>query len=76
MKKVFTGFIIFLVFMAACTLISRSVYAYRLPMVGTLLPEAKYVEHKLEAEGTVVAGGEAGDLQAGVPDFLLFGERG
>ncbi len=58
MKKVFTGFIIFLVFMAACTLISRSVYAYRLPMVGTLLPEAKYVEHKLEAEGTVVAGGE------------------
>ena len=47
-----------LVFMALCTLISKSVYAYRLPMVSTLTPESKYVEHKVEAEGIVIAGGE------------------
>jgi len=58
MKKVIAGFGIFLVFMAACTLISKSVYAYRLPMVSTTVPESKYVEHEVEAEGIVVAGGE------------------
>ncbi len=58
MKKVIAGFGVFLVFMAACTLISKSVYAYRLPMVSTTVPESKYVEHKVEVEGIVVAGGE------------------
>ncbi len=58
MKRVIAGFGIFLVFMALCTLISKSVYAYRLPMVSTLTPESKYVEHKVEAEGIVIAGGE------------------
>ncbi len=58
MKKVIAGFGIFLIFMAACTLISRSVYAYRIPMVSTVCPESKYVEHKVEAEGIVIAGGE------------------
>ena len=58
MKKVIAGFGVFLVFMALCTLISKSVYAYRLPMVSTLTPESKYVEHKVEAEGIVIAGGE------------------
>lgn len=58
MKKVIAGFGIFLVFMVLCTLISKSVYAYRPPMVSTLTPESKYVEHKVEAEGIVIAGGE------------------
>lgn len=58
MKKVIAGFGIFLILMAACTLISRSVYAYRLPMVSAVRPESKYVEHKVEAEGIVIAGGE------------------
>ncbi len=58
MKKMIAGFGIFLIFMAACTLISKSVYAYRLPMVTTLCPESKYVEHTVEAEGLVIAGGE------------------
>lgn len=58
MKKVMAGFGIFLVFMVVCTVISRSVYAYRLPMVDTVTPESKYVEHKVEAEGIVTAGGE------------------
>ncbi|MEY8266448.1 hypothetical protein AALA79_08795 [Lachnospiraceae bacterium 64-25] len=58
MKKVMAGFAAFLVFMVICTVISKSVYAYRLPMVTTCQPETKYIEHKVEAEGIVVAGGE------------------
>ncbi len=58
MKKVIAGFGVFLIFMAVCTLIAKSVYAYRLPMAGTTTPASKYVEHKVEAEGLVVAGGE------------------
>ena len=58
MKKVMAGFVGFLVFMIVCTVISKSVYAYRLPMVSACRPEAKYIEHKVEAEGIVVAGGE------------------
>lgn len=58
MKKVMTGFAAFLVFMVICTVISKSVYAYRLPMVSACQPETKYIEHKVEAEGIVVAGGE------------------
>ncbi len=45
-------------FMVICTLISKSVYAYRLPMVSTCVPESKYIEHKVEAQGIVEAGGE------------------
>ena len=57
-RKIFTGFIIFLGIMWLCTLISRAVYAYQLPMVTVQKPDSKYVEHKVEAEGIVVAGGE------------------
>ncbi len=58
MKKVIIGFAAFLAFMVICTLISKSVYAYQLPMVSTCQPESKCIEHKVEAEGIVVAGGE------------------
>lgn len=58
MKKVLIGFAAFLGFMVICTLISKSVYAYRLPMVSTCVPESKYIEHKVEAQGIVEAGGE------------------
>ncbi|MDE6203649.1 MAG: hypothetical protein K2O16_06490 [Lachnospiraceae bacterium] len=58
MKKIMIGFAVFLIAMMMCTVISRSIYAHRLPMVGTCQPESKYVEHKVEAEGIVVAGGE------------------
>ena len=57
-RKIFTGFIIFLGIMWLCTLISRAVYAYQLPMVTVQKPDSKYVEHTVEAEGIVVAGGE------------------
>ncbi len=58
MKKIMACFAAFLIVMIVCTVISKSVYAYRLPIVGTCRPESKYVEHKVEAEGIVVAGGE------------------
>ena len=58
MKKVIAGFAVFLGFMVICTLISKSVYAYRLPVVSTCEPEAKYIEHKVQAEGIVEEGGE------------------
>ncbi len=58
MKKVIVGFAAFLGFMVICTLISQSVYAYRLPIVSVCQPESKYIEHKVEAQGIVAAGGE------------------
>lgn len=58
MKKLLMGFAIFMMFMLVCTLISKSIYAYRLSMVSTIVPESKYVEHIVEADGIIVAGGE------------------
>ena len=57
-KKILSGFIIFMGFMWLCTLISKSVYTTRLPMVSTVSPEEKYVEHIVEADGIVVEGGK------------------
>ena len=57
-KRITIGFSVFLILMLVCTVISKSVYAYQLPMVSTLSPEEKYVEHTVEAEGIVIAGGE------------------
>ena len=58
MKKVMVGFAVFLGLMLICTVVSKSIYAYRLPMVTTCRPESKYVEHTVKADGIVVAGGE------------------
>lgn len=58
MKKVMVGFAVFLGMMLICTVVSKSIYAYRLPMVATCRPESKYVEHTVKADGIVVAGGE------------------
>lgn len=55
-KRMITGFILFLGFMWLCTVISKSVYAQKLPMVTTISPEKKYIEHIVEAEGIVEAG--------------------
>ncbi|NBJ91043.1 HlyD family secretion protein [Parablautia muri] len=57
-KKIIIGFSFFLVFMWLCTLISKSVYTTRLPMVSTISPEEKYIEHKVEVAGIVVEGGK------------------
>ena len=58
MKKVMIGFAVFLGLMLVCTIVSKSFYAYQLPMVTTCSPESKYIEHTVKAEGIVVAGGE------------------
>lgn len=58
MKKAVIGFAVFLGLMLVCTVVSKSIYAYRLPMVSTCKPESKYVEHTVKADGIVVAGGE------------------
>jgi len=55
-KKIIAGFFLFLVFMWLCTVISKSIYASRLPVVTTVQTEQKYVEHIVEAEGIVIAG--------------------
>lgn len=55
-RKIIAGFLIFLVFMWLCTVISKSIYASRLPVVTTVRTEQKYIEHIVEAEGIVIAG--------------------
>lgn len=57
-KKIGCGLVAFLIFMWLCTLISKSVYASRLPMVTTCEMDSKYIEHVVEAEGIVEAGGK------------------
>lgn len=49
-------FVIFLVFMWICTIISKSIYVSRLPEVKTETPSKRYIEHKVEADGIVTAG--------------------
>lgn len=51
-------FLVFLVFMWVCTIISKSIYVSRLPRVETQTPGQKYIEHTVEADGIVTAGGE------------------
>lgn len=55
-KKIMAGFFIFLALMWLCTIISKSIYASKLPVVTTVVTEQKYVEHIVEVEGIVVAG--------------------
>lgn len=55
-KKIVTGFLVFLAAMWLCTVISKSIYASRLPIVSTESIESKYVEHIVNVDGIVVAG--------------------
>lgn len=57
-KKILTAFVIFLVFMFACTLISRAVYASKLPQVSVTTPGRMAISHQVEAEGIVHQGRE------------------
>lgn len=57
-KKILFFFGIFLAFMFACTLISRVVYASKLPQVSVDTPRRMAVGHKVEAEGIVHQGRE------------------
>lgn len=55
-KRVIYGFLIFLGLMWLCTIISKSIYASKLPIVSTDSPTEKYIEHIVETEGIVIAG--------------------
>ena len=55
-KRIIAGFFIFLGMMWLCTVISKSIYASKLPVVLVEGIEQKYVEHIVEVEGIVVAG--------------------
>lgn len=55
-KRIVTGLAIFMILMWLCTLISKSIYASRLPMVNICSMDSKYIEHVVEAEGIVEAG--------------------
>ena len=57
-KRIVAGLAVFMAFMWLCTLVSKSIYASKLPMVSTTRTESKYIEHIVEAEGIVEAGGE------------------
>ena len=50
------GFCLFLVFMWLCTVISKSIYASKLPIVSTEKVQQKYVEHIVTVDGIVIAG--------------------
>lgn len=55
-KKIVAGFLIFLGFMWLCTVISKSIYASKLPIVSTETVAQKYVEHIVKVDGIVIAG--------------------
>ena len=57
-KKILTAFGLFLAFMFACTLISRAVYASKLPQVSVDTPRRMAIGHNVDAEGIVHQGRE------------------
>ena len=57
-KKILTAFCVFLALMFLCTLISRAVYASKLPQVSVAKPARMAISHQVEAEGIVHQGRE------------------
>lgn len=57
-KKILIAFGVFLVFMFLCTLISRAVYASKLPQVTVETPRRMALNHTVYAEGIVHQGRE------------------
>lgn len=55
-RKIIAWFFVFLGAMWLCTVISKSIYASKLPIVSTESIENKYVEHTVSVDGIVVAG--------------------
>lgn len=76
-KRAAAGFAVFLLFMWICTLISKSIYAYRLPMVTVVKPQAKHIEHIVEADGMIVQeGNRAVNVPQGIRLERLFVKTG
>ncbi len=57
-KKIWAAFVGFMAFMLLCTLISRAVYASKLPQVTVSLSRRMTINHDVEAEGIVRQGRE------------------
>lgn len=57
-KKILIGFGAFLTFMFVCTLVSRAVYASKLPQVTVDTPRRMALDHTVKAEGIVHPGRE------------------
>ena len=55
-KRILSAFAIFIALMWLCTIISKSIYASKLPVISTINPEEKYIEHIVEVAGIVIAG--------------------
>lgn len=58
-KKVLLGFVIFLILMWICTLVSKSIYASKLPQVSCSTIENKKIEHIVEVDGMLTQGSES-----------------
>ncbi|MBR1930903.1 MAG: hypothetical protein IJ833_05435 [Lachnospiraceae bacterium] len=54
-SKVLKGFALFLAFMLCCTIISRAIYAYRMPQVELGTVCRKSIEHSFSAMGSINA---------------------
>lgn len=77
MEKWIKIFLIFLAFVWLCTIISKSIYVSGLPLVKTDTATKKYVEHIVETDGIVTAGGEvAVNTQAGLRVDKIYVRQG
>lgn len=77
MEKWMKVFLIFLVFVWICTIISKSIYVSGLPMVTTDTASKKYIEHLVKTDGIVTAGGEiAVNTQAGLRVDKIYVRQG
>lgn len=57
-KRTAIGFVIFLILMWVCTLVSKSIYASKLPQVQSSEAEKKKIEHVVESDGIIKQGSE------------------
>ena len=60
--KILKGFALFLAFMLCCTIISRGIYAYRMPQVELGCAERKSIEHAFAVTGSITAANEVSVL--------------
>lgn len=76
-KTAITALIIFLLFMAVCTLITRGIYASQLPRITVESPSRRSITHTVEVRGSVRQGQEYGIYaQAGLRVAAIFKEKG
>lgn len=54
-KKAVSVFAGFLIFMFTCSIVSRGVYAYRMPQVAVASPDSGMLSHEFEVEGKLEA---------------------